>query len=344
MNSGAKKAYRVYQDGDRFTGRVETVEDSVLPQTGVTVDVHYSSINYKDALSARGAPGVTSVYPHTPGIDAAGTIADIDRVNGEARDGLGNALSVGDAVIVTGYGLGVDTPGGLGGRIRVPAEWILPLPAGLTARDAMGLGTAGLTAGLSVLEIERAGVLPDTGPVVVTGASGGVGILAVGILARAGYSVTAVTRSPSEAGETLRAAGAEDVVSTEDIRGASSKPLVRGRWAAAVDAVGGDVLSGILAGLRYRGIATACGLVTGTRFDASIMPFILRGARLVGIDSVYAPVADRQEVWTRLCDRRRPEMLETSTYEITLEQVDSVIDALLEGRHRGRAVVRHERV
>ncbi|MFP4644165.1 MAG: YhdH/YhfP family quinone oxidoreductase [Spirochaetales bacterium] len=337
------KAYRVYKEEERFFGRVETVNESILPATGVTVEVHYSSINYKDALSARGAPGVTGSYPHTPGIDAAGSVADINLAESQALDGLGNPLSVGDPVIVTGYDLGVNTPGGLGGRVRVPPEWILPLPQGMTERDAMRLGTAGLTAGLSVLEIERAGVYPDDGPVVVTGASGGVGGIAIGILARAGYSVTAVTRSPSESGDRLRAAGAADVVETEEIRAAAKKPLARSRWAAAVDAVGGDILAALLAALRYRGVATACGLVGGTRFDASIMPFILRGARLVGIDSVYAPVADRQEVWKRLADSWRPEALETSTYEITLEQVDAVIDALLEGKHRGRAVVRHER-
>ncbi len=336
------KAYRVYQEGDRFAGRVETLPDSILPDAGVTVDVYYSSINYKDALSARGVPGVTGTYPHTPGIDAAGTVADLERVEAGVRDALGNPLAVGNPVLITGYDLGVNTPGGLGSRVRVPPEWILPLPEGMTAGDAMRLGTAGLTAGLSVLEIERQGVRPDHGPVVVTGASGGVGILAVGILSRAGYTVTAVTRAPSDTGEQLRAAGAEEVVAADDVRAAAKKPLVKGRWAAAVDAAGGDILSGVLAGLRYRGVATVCGLVAGTRFDASVMPFILRGARLVGIDSVYAPVADRKEVWERLADRWRPEMLETSTYEITLEQVDAVIDALLEGRHRGRAVVRHE--
>lgn len=324
-------AYRVYMDNGQATSRVETLDElHILPHNGVGVTVRFSSVNYKDALSARGYPGVTKEYPHIPGIDAAGT----------AEDGTHRGRSV----LITGFELGVSIPGGFGQKIRVPEEWIVPLPDGLSELDAMRYGTAGFTAGLSVLELERSGITPDSGPVVVTSASGGVGSMAVAILHRAGYAVTAVTRDPTARGDRLVSLGATDVLGTDKLIDWAKRPIARGHWVAGVDAAGGDILAGVLAATRPKGVVTACGLVAGSRVDTSVLPFILRGVRLIGIDSVYASSADRRVVWSRLADRWRPEGLEEIAGEISLnkDQIDATVDSLLDGTHRGRTVIRHD--
>ena len=373
-------AYRVYIEDGKPVGRIETLDESTLPDGELTIEVTHSSVNYKDALSARGRPGVTRRYPHTPGIDAVGRIIAVNEhpdheqpasrktdaeqtpgeraAGGEAAAGRGAGartagaehvsaahaaprLSPGDRVIVTGFDLGVNTPGGFGSVIRVPADWAIPLPEQLSPLDAMRFGTAGFTAGLSLLELERSGVEPGSRPVLVTGSCGGVGSVAIGVLHAAGFTVHAATRSPEESGDRLRSIGADEVVATEALVADSDKALAKGRWTAAIDTVGGSVLSGALAGLGRTGVATACGLVGGSRFNASVMPFIVRGVRLVGIDSAYASRADRIEVWSRLAGSWRPESLAAMSSEVELDAVDAVVDLLLEGKHRGRTVVAH---
>ncbi len=378
-------AYRVYIEDGKPVGRIETLDENSLPDGELTIAVTHSSVNYKDALSARGRPGVTRRYPHIPGIDAVGRVIAVNEqphheqpashktddgrqaddqaavghrstaqatgagLASTARPAGGHAsagpathrFSPGDRVIVTGFDFGVNTPGGFGSMIRVPADWAIPLPERLSPLDAMRFGTAGFTAGLSLLEIERSGVEPGSRPVLVTGSCGGVGSVAIGVLHAAGFTVHAATRSPEESGERLRSIGADEVVATDVLVGDSEKALAKGQWAAAIDTVGGSVLSGALAGLQRAGVATACGLVGGSRFNASVMPFILRGVRLVGIDSAYASRADRSEVWSRLAGPWRPEALAAMSSEVELDGINAVVDLLLDGKHRGRTVVTH---
>lgn len=317
-------AYRVYREDNRYVGRVERVDDATLPQDGVTVEVTHSSVNYKDALCARGKPGLTKRYPHTPGIDAVGFVDE-------------------RAVIVTGYDLGVNTPGGFGSRIRVPPSWIVPRPPQLSELSAMSFGTAGLTAGLAAVELERRGIEPGRGPVLVTGARGGVGSLSVAILSRAGYRVVAASRDAHSANEWLCRIGAAETIPTDKLVSDSGRPLSSERWAGVIDTVGGPVLAGALAGVERGGAVCACGLVGGAGLETTVMPFILRGVALIGIDSAYAGSSLRQEVWRRLAEPWSPGVLDSISTVITLNEVDGVVDALLAGRHRGRAVVAHQR-
>ncbi len=299
-----------------------------LPPGELLVRVGYSSLNFKDALSATGRPGVTKRYPHTPGIDAAGTVTE-DR-SGRFRPG--------DPVIVTGYDLGMNTAGGFGQYIRVPAAWAVPLPEGLTLRESMILGTAGFTAGLSVYKLAAAGILPEAGPILVTGATGGVGSLAVGILARAGYQVTAATGKVAEA-EYLTGLGATEVLGRESVLEGAERPLAKERWAGAIDVVGGLTLAAILKGTRYGGVVTCCGLVGSPDLPINVFPFILRGVSLLGIDSAQCPPATRQQVWQRLAGPWKPARLEATAVPCTLQELEPQIVAILEGKLRGRAVV-----
>jgi alcohol dehydrogenase len=300
-----------------------------LPAGDVLIRVAYSSLNYKDALSASGHPGVTRKYPHVPGIDAAGVVV----VSGDS------AVSPGARVIVTGFDLGQNTWGGYSELVRVPAAWVVPLPDGLSLRESMILGTAGFTAGLAADALLARGVRCDGGPVVVTGASGGVGSLSVAILARLGYHVTAVSGKP-EAESFLRMLGAASVVGRDTVADATGKPLLPAKWAAAVDTVGGETLSVLVRSLLRGGCVAACGLVGGTDLRLSVYPFLLRGADLVGIDSAEPPRERRSRVWRHLAAEWKPQHLADMATEVGLDELQEPIKRILAGQVTGRIVVR----
>lgn len=322
--------YQVAKQADgSFRGAVveRTIDD--LPPGDVLVRVEYSSLNYKDALSATGNPGVTRKFPHVPGIDAVGTV--------EAS--TSSQWRPGDAVIVTGHDQGQNTWGGLAGYVRVPAAWPVRLPGGLSPRDAMSYGTAGLTAAQCVEAIVRRGITPDRGEVAVTGASGGVGSLAVGILAKLGYTVTAVSGKPAAA-DLLHRLGAQTILGRGDVDDPSGKPLLSQRFAAAVDTVGGNTLGTLLRSLHRGGVVAACGLVGGTDLPITVFPFILRGVDLAGIDSAECSNDLRDHIWSNLAGAWRVPLLAELTTEITLRDVPMHVERLLQGAETGRIVVR----
>ena len=312
----------------KFVSSIKTRSLDELPPGGVLVRVHYSALNYKDALSSVGNRGVTRNYPHTPGVDASGIVAASD----DAR------FAAGDEVLVTSYDLGMNTDGGLGEYIRVPVDWVVKLPPGMTLKRAMMFGTAGLTAGLMIDALVKHGLEPAQGPVLVTGATGGVGSLAVAILAKAGYPVAAVT-GKADAADFLVSLGASQVVSRESVID-TQRPMLKEQWAGVVDVVGGDMLASALKAMRYGGVATCAGLVGSPELHTSVFPFILRGITLVGIDSAECPMARRVAVWNKLADEWRPDCLEDLTTEITLEEVADRLAALLQGNAHGHYVVK----
>ncbi|MHB8121367.1 MAG: YhdH/YhfP family quinone oxidoreductase [Desulfuromonadaceae bacterium] len=310
---------------------VRTIKDRCLddlPPGDLVVRVNYSSLNYKDALSATGHPGVTRQFPHTPGIDAAGDVLSCE--NG--------AFAVGDKVVITGYDLGMETDGGWGELIRIPSSWAVRLPDGLTEKEAMSLGTAGFTAALSVLKLVRAGVKPTDGDILVTGATGGVGSIAVAILARAGYRVVAATGKISDE-PFLRNLGAAEIISRGQVTAGSEKPMMKERWAGCVDVVGGDTLAAAVKSTRYGGAVTCCGLVGSTELPLNVFPFILRGVSLIGIDSVNCPTDTRLQVWEKLAGEWKPEQLNDVVTEVSLEGLEEKIQAILQGGLRGRVLV-----
>ncbi len=301
-----------------------------LPPGDLLVRVSYSSLNYKDALSATGHPGVTRQFPHTPGIDAAGEVVSCDS----------GAFAVGDKVIVTGYGLGMETDGGWGEMIRIPSSWAVRLPDGLSEREAMTLGTAGFTAALSVLKLVLAGVKPTDGDILVTGATGGVGSVAVAILSRAGYRVVAATGKSSDE-PFLRTLGAAEIISREQVTAGSEKPMLKERWAGCVDVVGGETLVAAIKATRYGGVVTCCGLVGAIELPLNVYPFILRGVSLLGIDSVQCPREPRLQVWEKLAGEWKPEQLGSMVTEVVLEGLEDKIQAILKGGISGRVLVKH---
>ncbi len=311
------------RDGEVDRG-LRTLPSSDLGDGDVVVRVAFSSVNYKDALATIPKGQVARISPLVPGIDLAGTVVD-----GEGE---------GSEVIVHGYDVGVAHHGGYAEYARVPGDWVVPLPDGLSARQAMAIGTAGFTAAMSVARLERHGLEPDAGPVLVTGATGGVGSTAVSILAARGYEVVASTGK--DARDYLESLGASEVVDRDDVAG-DGKPLGKQRWAAAVDSVGGAVLAGLLPQIRYGGAVAASGLTAGVKLETTVMPFILRSVALLGIDSVAAPMEERAELWRRLADDLRPPQLDdTIAREIGLDEVEPALEAILEGRLTGRTVVR----
>lgn len=312
-----------------FERRLVERELGDLPAGEVLIRVRYSSLNYKDALSASGNRGVTRNYPHTPGIDAAGVVE---------QSSVGE-LAVGDEVLVTGYDLGMNTSGGFAQYIRVPAAWVIRRPAGLSLRETMLLGTAGLTAALCVAKLEQAGLTPAAGPVLVTGASGGVGSIAVALLASLGYDVAASTGKPEQA-EFLRQLGARQIVSREELQEGTDKALLKERWAGAVDTVGGEILFNVVKSLRYGGSVACCGLTAGMSFKGGVMPFILRGVNLLGVDSVELPLVVKASMWDKLSLQWKLGSLESLAEEITLEQLPAAIEQILAGRMVGRALVK----
>ena len=301
-----------------------------LPEGDVTIRVEWSSINYKDALATIPKGQVARISPLVPGVDLVGTVV-------ESGD---DAVATGTQAIVTGYDLGVSHHGGWARYARVPGAWVVPLPDGLTPRQAMTLGTAGLTAGLSIHALEARGLTPADGPVLVLGASGGVGSTAVGALATAGYEVHAATGKPDEH-EYLERIGAAEILDRSEVTAEPQRPLESQRWAATVDPIGGAGTAYALRTTRYGGAVASSGLTAGTKLDTTILPFILRGVSLLGVDSVFASAEVRREVWARLAGDLRPRGLDDAiAREADLEGIEPVLDALLEGKAVGRTVVR----
>ena len=320
------------KDGDDVRRALTDLSPGDLPEGDVTVKVGWSSVNYKDALAVSPKGRVAKGYPLVPGIDLSGVVIASD----------GGEVSEGDEVIVHGYDLGVGHHGGYAEVARVPADWVVPLPDGLSARDAMAFGTAGFTAALSIVRLEAHGqsAKDARGPVLVHGATGGGGSIAVAILAARGYEVHAATGKADEA-DFLRSLGASEILSREETSAESDRPMEKQRWAAVVDPVGGAATAYALRTTRYGGAVASSGLTGGTDLHTTIFPFILRSVSLLGVDSVATPMAERREVWQRLAgDLRPPGLEEQITREIALDEVDPLLDEVLAGRARGRTVVR----
>jgi acrylyl-CoA reductase (NADPH) len=323
------RALVVDKAGDGVTlGFQEWTADQLMSGE-VTIRVEYSSVNYKDGLAVRADGRVVRSYPLIPGIDLAGVVeSSTDR-----------RFTSGDRVLAHGYEIGVAHHGGLAERARVPADWVVPLPNGLTARQAMALGTAGFTAALSVVALEAAGLKPGTGPVIVTGASGGVGSTAVSMLAARGYEVAASTGS-TDAHEYLRSLGATTILDRAETSAESSRPMDRGRWAGAVDAVGGSTLAYLLRTTNYGGSIAISGNAGGVEFSSNVFPFILRSINVLGIDSVAVPIERRIKVWERLAsDLRPPHLDDAITREIALEDAPDALEKIVQGAVQGRTVV-----
>lgn len=301
-----------------------------LPDGEVLVRVAYSSVNYKDALSANAAPGVTRQYPHTPGIDAAGTV-----VSSSAAD-----IAEGDEVIVIGFDLGMNTAGGFGEYIRVPGHWVTPLPAGLGLRDSMILGTAGLTAALCYDKLVRMGAKPGDGPVVVTGATGGVGSVAVSLLASQGFEVVASSGKADKA-QYLKALGAAEVIDRGVLGEENARPMSAMTYAHGIDTVGGEILSNVIKSLQYGGSVAICGLVASPVFSTTVLPFILRGVNVLGIDSVELPIAEKTRIWNLLATDWSLNNLEAMVTQTDLAGLSEVIETLFAGGVTGRTLVVH---
>jgi acrylyl-CoA reductase (NADPH) len=315
-------------ENDQVTAGVNRREVADLPDGDVLIRVAWSSLNYKDALAATGRPGVARKFPHIPGIDAAGEVAE-SRVP---------QFQVGQKVLVTGYDLGAGRWGGWSEYARVPAEWVIPLPEGLTLLDSMRLGTAGFTAALSVDALLRHEITPKSGDIVVTGSTGGVGCLAVLILARLGYSVVAVTGKPGQH-DWLRKLGAKRVIARQDVDVQGGNPLLKAVWAGAVDTVGGNTLATILRSTEVGGCVTACGLVGGVDLHTTVFPFILRGVTLAGIDTGWTRRERRLEIWRHLATDWKPDGLAELSQTVELKDVDAPVRKILAGEIVGRTVV-----
>jgi len=321
-------AFWIEKNDKTFTRSIIERQEADLPAGDVMIDVKFSSLNYKDALSATGNPGVTRNFPHTPGIDAAGVVLESST----------SEFTPGDEVIVIGFDLGMNTPGGFAQRIRVPAGWVIKCPDGLNLHSSMLLGTAGFTAAECIDKLTHAGMTPASGPVLVTGATGGVGSVAVKLLAHLGYEVVAVTGKP-EQHELLKSLGAADILSREDAAAGVEKPLLAERWGGVVDTVGGDILFNAVKSLKYGCSLAACGLVAGANFQANVLPFLLRNVNLLGVDSVELPLAEKSRIWTRLAQEWRVDLSELEE-SLTLDTLSHGIDRILAGQMVGRGVVK----
>ncbi len=321
------KAILIEKDEAGYRAAVREIDDAALPAGDVTVRVAYSTLNYKDGLAITGKSPVVRKFPMVPGIDLAGTVESSSHPD----------YRPGDAVVLNGWGVGETHWGGLAQRARLNGDWLVPLPTAFTPAQAMAIGTAGYTAMLCVRALQRHGVTPDQGPIVVTGAAGGVGSVAVALLAHLGYTVAAVTGRPQEA-DYLRRLGATEILERAELS-APGKPLAKERWAGAVDTVGSHTLANVCAQMKYRGVVTACGLAGGMELPATVAPFILRGVTLAGIDSVMCPRPDRLQAWQRLASDLDLERLGLMAHEISLDEALPTASALLAGQVRGRVVV-----
>ena len=322
------RAFRVFEDNGKVAGRVVSATLDELSAGDVVIRTVASSVNYKDALAATGAGKIIRRFPLIAGIDVAGTVAST--ADSRVREG--------EPVLVTGYDLGVAHDGGYAEFVRVPADWVVPIPDGLSPHEAMAIGTAGFTAALSLVDMELNGSRPGQGPVIVTGATGGVGSIAVQLLARRGYHVTALTGKDGEHAF-LRSLGATDVLSRTGLQ-MGTRPLEKPQWAGAVDVVGGETLAWLTRTAMYNSCIASSGLTGGTELQTTVLPFILRGVKLLGIDSVMCPAAKRQDVWRRLATDLKPVGLQAMTTEIGFDGLPAAFRTLLEGKARGRFVVK----
>jgi len=322
------KALVVHKDGLNITRAIEQRNISELPKGDVLIRVHFSSLNYKDGLSSSGDMTVTRHYPHTPGIDAAGIVES----SSDSR------FHVGDQVVIISFDLGANTPGGFGQFIRVPADWVMHLPKGLDLRESMIYGTAGYTAGLAVSLLQKQGLIPNSGPIIVTGATGGVGSVSVALLAGLGYSVSA-SSGKSSAEVFLRKLGALEVIDRKAVNDDSGRTLLKEIWAGAIDTVGGNTLDTILKSTKLRGAVVSVGLVSSSNLHTTVFPFILRGISLQGTGASESTMLRRKEIWSKLANEWKPKHLEYLAVDCSLEQLNSQIDKILIGNQKGRIVV-----
>lgn len=326
------KAIVVREEGGNYGAQVEQRYVKDLPPGELLIRVSHSSLNFKDALSATGNKGVTRAYPHTPGIDAAGTVEQSASPN----------FVVGDQVIVTGYDLGMNTSGGLSEFIRVPANWVVKIPEGLTSKKSMVYGTAGFTAAMCVDTLLQVGIAPSQGPVLVTGATGGVGAIAVWLLSHLGFEVTAST-GKLDASPWLSKLGAASVINRSLISAENKRPLLASEWAAAIDTVGGDTLSNAIKSVQYGGSVACCGMAASPNLNTSVLPFILRGVNLLGVDSVELPLDVKIDIWNMLAREwnfgSEGELDDLLCKNISLFGVADALNSMLDGTHRGRFLV-----
>lgn len=332
MNDAKFKAFFVEQDGENFKRNIISKQISDLPEGDITINVKYSSLNYKDALSSIGNKGVTRNYPHTPGIDAAGIVVG-------SND---NNIKEGDKVLVTGYDLGMNTDGGFEEYIRVPSKWVVKLPENLSLKESMIYGTAGFTAAISVYKLMKLGrVKPEDGEILVTGATGGVGSTAIKILSKLGYDVIGATGKKEEK-DMIVNMGAKDIINRHEFEDESGKPILKSRWAGVIDTTGGNILSTAIKTTNYGGSVTTCGNVAGHKFDASVYPFILRGVSLLGVDSVNVDNELRNILWSLLSNDWKIDTLHDNINEIGLSNLNDEIHKMLNGSHKGRTIVNLE--
>jgi acrylyl-CoA reductase (NADPH) len=327
--SASFRAFVVNKTAEQFTAQVQALTRDDLPSGEVLIHVAYSSVNYKDALACTPDGKIVRSYPFVPGIDLAGVVV-------ESSD---ERFHAGDEVIATGYDLGVSHYGGFSEYARVRANWVVPLPQGLTLKEAIVLGTAGFEAALAVHKLEKNGLTPQHGPVLVTGATGGVGSIAVNILAKLGHTVVASTGKQAEHAY-LKELGASTILSREEVSAESNRPLEKESWAGSVDSVGGATLAYLIRTTKYGGSVAACGNTGGTTVNTTVFPFILRGVNLLGIDSVFCPMGLRRELWQRLASDLKPTRLDSISHEVTFDELPQVTAALLKGGVRGRTIVR----
>lgn len=327
MTNQEFKAFVVEEKDGTFRNEIVSKSIHELPEGDVLIKVHYSSLNYKDALSATGNKGVTRNYPHTPGIDAVGTVVTSKT----------DKFKVDEKVVVTSYDLGMNTSGGFGQYISVPETWVIKLPENLSLKETMMLGTAGLTAGMSVLRLSET-VKPEDGQIVVSGATGGVGSLSISILKKLGYSIVAITGKESEKNYLLRL-GADSIVLRKDFESMADKPLFKPAYAGGIDTVGGTILENIIKSTSAMGVVTCCGNVASPKLDLTVYPFILRGVALIGIDSQNYPMVYREQVWGKLAKDWKPDHLADNCTEITLPELDEKIGLMRDGKLKGRTVV-----
>ena len=321
------KGILIEKDENGYRAELKNIDEQQLPEGDVTVRIAYSSLNYKDSLAITGKGPVVRRFPMVPGIDLVGTIEESDNPQ----------YKVGDEVLLNGWGVGETHWGGLAQMARLKGDWLIPLPSGFTPSQVVSIGTAGYTAMLCILALEKNGVKPGDGEILVTGAAGGVGSIATAILSKLGYTVVAVSGRTAEA-EYLKRLGASEVLDRSQFS-SQGKPLGKERWAGAVDVVGSHTLANVCATMKYRGIVTACGLAGGMDFPTTVAPFILRGVTLVGIDSVMCPRADRLEAWRRLAMDLDLSRLELISSEVALSEVIPLADKMLNGEIRGRFIV-----
>lgn len=328
MKSKIYKALVAEEKDDQFVQSIQELNTEDLPDHDVLVQVHFSSLNYKDMLSATGNKGVTKSYPFTPGIDAAGIVE-------ESRD---KRFNLGDKVIVTSYDLGMNTPGGFGQYISVPADWIVPLPKGLTLQESMMIGTSGLTAAIGAEKILGQNVKRKSGKVLVTGATGAVGSFGVALLSHLGYEVVAATGKQDQA-EFLKELGAAKVIHRDEVTDVDSKPMLSSKWVAALDTVGGSMLDAILRQMSHNGVVACCGNVLGHELHTTIYPFILRGVSLMGIDSGIALMQDRIRIWNKLANDWKPEVLQQLFRKVPLVDLPEEIQRIQKGEQVGKVLI-----